>query len=66
MPLLKHLHRRQDAEEVVVLFVAALELIRLGVVRASQRKPFAEIYLRKAKKALDEKLLSGYGESRDG
>jgi segregation and condensation protein A len=65
MPLLKHLHRRQDAEELVVLFVAALELIRMGVVRASQRKAFAEIYLRKTEKPLDDELLSAYGERSD-
>ncbi len=46
VPLMRHLNRRPDPEEVVVLIVAALELVRLGAVRAEQRVPFAEIYLR--------------------
>jgi segregation and condensation protein A len=65
MPLLSQLHRRRDSEEVVVLFVAALELVRMGVVRARQRKAFAEIYLRKGKKPLDDELLSRFGERND-
>jgi len=54
MPLTRHLNQRSDTEEVVVLIVAALELIRLGAVRAEQRRPFAEIYLRRGRFTLDE------------
>jgi segregation and condensation protein A len=46
VPLLRHLNRRPDPEEAVVLIVAALELVRLGAARAEQRGPFTEIYLR--------------------
>lgn len=53
MPLLRHLHRRADSEEVVVLVVATLELVRLGAVCVEQRRPFAEIYLRPGGKVLD-------------
>ena len=47
VPLLRDLHSRADVEEVVVMFVAALELVRIGAVCAEQRRQFAEIYLRK-------------------
>lgn len=53
MSLLRHLDSRPDPEEVVTLFVATLELIRLGGVRAEQRKQFAEIYLRPGPKVVD-------------
>lgn len=66
MPLLRHLHGRTESEEVVVLFVAALELVRLGVARASQRRPFAEIYLRKGSRSLEDQLLASYAEAADG
>lgn len=52
-PLLRHLHRRPDPEEVVTMVVATLELARLGGVRAEQRRPFAEIYLRPGPRELD-------------
>lgn len=54
VPLLRHLHRRPDSEEAIALFVAALELVRLGAVRAEQRNPFTEIYLRKGERELEE------------
>jgi segregation and condensation protein A len=54
VPLLRTLHGRPDPEEVVVLFVAALELVRLQAVRAEQRTPFAEIYLRRGERGFDE------------
>jgi chromatin segregation and condensation protein Rec8/ScpA/Scc1 (kleisin family) len=66
MSLLRHLHTRTDSEEVVVLFVAALELVRLGVVRASQRRPFAEIYLRKGSRSLTEDSIAEYSEAANG
>ncbi len=47
VPLLRDLHSRSDVEEVVVMFVAALELVRMGAVCAEQQRQFAEIYLRK-------------------
>jgi segregation and condensation protein A len=52
VPLLRDLQRRSDPEEVVVVFVAALELVRLGGVCAEQRRPFAEIYLRRGEREL--------------
>jgi segregation and condensation protein A len=54
IPLMRHLNRRPDPEEAVALIVATLELVRLGAVRAEQRDPFTEIYLRKGELALDE------------
>jgi chromatin segregation and condensation protein Rec8/ScpA/Scc1 (kleisin family) len=57
VPLLRDLHRRSDPEEVVVVFVSALELVRLGAVCAEQNKPFAEIYLRKGPKSIDLEAL---------
>lgn len=65
LALLRHIHKRADSEEVVVLFVAALELVRLGVAKASQRRPFAEIYLRKGSKPLEEDHLKKYTEAND-
>lgn len=53
LPLLRDLHRRSDVEEIVVVFVAALELVRLGAVCAEQGRPFAEIYLRTGPRELD-------------
>jgi segregation and condensation protein A len=67
VPLTRHLNRRPDPEEVVVLFVAALELVRLGAVRAEQRQPFTEIYLRRGERVLDEADLDrGETEVDDG
>lgn len=51
--LLRHLDSRTDPEEVVALVVATLELVRLGGVRAEQRKVFAEIFLRPGSSVLD-------------
>ncbi len=64
LPLLRDLHQRSDAEEVVVLFVAALELVRLGAVRAEQGRPFAEIYLRQGPNDLDLDALDVEGMRR--
>lgn len=61
VPLLRDLHRRSDPEEVVVLFVAALELVRLGAVCAEQRRHFAEIYLRRGERVLSPAELDGHG-----
>ena len=58
LPLLRHLHQRPDSEEIVVLFVATLELVRLGAVRAEQRRAFAEIYLRLGERILDGETVS--------
>ncbi|MGE5235243.1 MAG: segregation and condensation protein A [Acidobacteriota bacterium] len=44
-PLLSHVLTRPDRLESITLLVAALELVRLGVATAHQRRPFAEIYL---------------------
>jgi len=57
--LLRHLHSRNDPEEVVTSVVAMLELARLGGIHAEQRRPFAEIYLRPGKRRLGpEELFS--------
>jgi segregation and condensation protein A len=66
LALLRHLHGRGSAEEVVVLFVATLELVRVGAVRAEQRREFAEIYLRAGATPLSELLLSEQPESVGG
>jgi len=56
--LLRHLHSKADIDEVVVLVVAALELVRMGGICAEQSRPFAEIYLRPGRVHLDlEHLL---------
>ena len=44
MPLLDFLGRMNYRAEAVTTFLACLELIRLGVVRAFQARPFAEIH----------------------
>ena len=46
LPLLRLIDSTPDQEEVVAMVVATLELVRLGGVRADQRRVFAEIYLR--------------------
>jgi segregation and condensation protein A len=63
--LLRDLHGRAETEEVVVVFVAALELVRIGAVRAEQRRPFAEIYLRMGDRRLVEGDLQRYQEVRE-
>ncbi len=66
-PLLRHLHSRPDPEEIVTLIVAALELSRLGCVLSDQHRPFAEIFLRRGERDLDEALAaqqSAIGMSR--
>jgi len=65
LPLLRDLHQRSDVEEVVVLFVAALELVRLGAVCAEQGRPFAEIYLRKGPRDLDVEAVDLEDEATD-
>jgi segregation and condensation protein A len=57
VPLLHRDGRRPSPEEMVVLVVAALELVRLGGVRADQRQPFSEIYLRRGDRKLDPETL---------
>jgi segregation and condensation protein A len=44
MPLLEFLGQMSYRAEAVTTFLACLELIRLGVVRAFQARPFAEIH----------------------
>ena len=44
MPLLEFLGQMSYRAEAVTAFLACLELIRLGVVRAFQIRPFAEIH----------------------
>jgi segregation and condensation protein A len=65
-PLLRNLHAGPDSEEMVVLFVAALELVRLGGVRAEQRRPFAEIYLRPSRRELDPEAFFAGREAASG
>ncbi|HHQ47331.1 MAG TPA: hypothetical protein ENK19_00410 [Acidobacteria bacterium] len=57
LPLLRHLHASDDPEEVVTAVVATLELARLGGIHAEQRRPFAEIYLRPARRRLSPEEL---------
>ena len=45
MPLLDFLGRMTYRAEAVTTFLACLELIRLGVVRAFQARAFAEIHV---------------------
>jgi len=64
-PLLRLMHSRADDEEVVVLFVAVLELVRLGGVLAEQRRPFSEIWLRRGRVTLgDGQLAPAGGDGR--
>ena len=58
LALLRDLHRRPDVDEVVALFVATLELVRLGAVCAEQGRQFAEIYLRPGPLELDLERLA--------
>lgn len=58
VPLIRHLKRRPDPEELVVLFVAALELVRLGAAHAEQRDPFTEIYLRRGSRELTDESFA--------
>jgi len=62
-PLLRDLNSRSDAEEVVTVVVAALELVRLRGVFAEQRKAFAEIYLRPGDRELSQKELLQRGDN---
>jgi len=55
--LLRHLDTRPDPEEVVTLFVATLELVRLGGILAEQRRHFAEIYLRPGPKVINLDMM---------
>jgi segregation and condensation protein A len=64
VPLLRNLHQRSDSEEIVVMVVATLELVRLGAVCAEQRRPFAEIYLRRGSGEFTGQEITE--ESRDG
>jgi len=64
--LLRWLHARSDDEEIVVTVVATLELVRLGGLAAEQRRPFAEIYLRPGRRALDTDREDLFEESSGG
>ncbi len=63
--LLTVLHSLADVEEVVTFVMAALELVRIGGVRAEQRRHFAEIYLRPGSASLDLEKM-GVAEVPDG
>lgn len=63
--LLSVLHSMADVEEVVTLVMAALELVRLGGVRAEQRRHFAEIFLRPGRVVLEDSALAA-GEGGNG
>lgn len=66
VPLLRLMHSRTDDEEVVVLFVAVLELVRLGGVLAEQGRPFSEIWLRHGRVALGDEQLAPVGGGDHG
>ena len=68
LPLLSFLKMQLQSEEMVALMVATLELVRLGAVRAEQRRLFSEIYLRPGAKTYDEKtvLRAQDAEASDG
>lgn len=55
--LLEFLNKRSDSEEIVALVVATLELVRLGGIRAEQRRVFSEIYLHPGTRVLDGNAL---------
>jgi len=61
VPLLRHLRGLADGEAVVTSVVAVLELVRLGGVRASQRRAFGEIYLRPGARRLGREALRPAG-----
>lgn len=66
VPLLRLLGSRSDPEEVVALFVATLELVRLGGIAAEQRLPFAEIFLRRGPRVLTGEVLGVEPGGTDG
>lgn len=57
-PLLSHLLTRPDRLEAVTWLLAGLELVRLGVAEAHQRRHFAEIFVTATGRALPEEATS--------
>ena len=53
MPLLTFLGEMAYRAEAVTAFLATLELIRLGVVRAFQASPFGEIHVHRTEAVFD-------------
>lgn len=63
MPLLDFLGQMQYRAEAVTSFLACLELIRLGVVRVFQARPFAEIHASRTELPLSaDEIRDNYGE----
>ena len=63
MPLLEFLGQMRYRAEAVTSFLACLELIRLGVVRAFQIRPFAEIHATRTEVVFSpEQIRDTYGE----
>ncbi|MGQ9617378.1 MAG: segregation and condensation protein A [Candidatus Aminicenantia bacterium] len=55
LKLLSYLENVNSSEEIIVIFLAFLELIRQGFVYARQRKEFGEIELKYGRRFLDER-----------
>jgi segregation and condensation protein A len=63
MPLLEFLGRMRYRAEAVTAFLACLELIRLGVVRAFQARPFAEIHASRTEEPFSaDQIRDNYAE----
>jgi segregation and condensation protein A len=63
MPLLDFLGQMQYRAEAVTSFLACLELIRLGVVRVFQARPFAEIHASRTELAFSsDEIRDNYAE----
>lgn len=63
LPLLEFLGQMRYRAEAVTSFLACLELIRLGVVRVFQARPFAEIHARRTELTLSaDQIRDNYAE----
>ena len=63
MPLLEFLGQMRFRAEAVTTFLACLELIRLGVVRAFQARPFAEIHASRTEAAFSaDQIRDNYAD----
>ncbi|MCP4902493.1 MAG: segregation/condensation protein A [bacterium] len=65
VPLVRTILRGAEAEEVVTVIVAVLELVRVGTVSADQQTAFAEVFLR-ARSVRDGDAILQYSGRDDG